>query len=192
MHCHPKSKTMQITIRTERILKVLYIISWVLFVGICIKASAFLLNAVCALVKPELLRYLWKPVDMPQLLQYDHGYFFVVMLIITIVHVLKALMFYLIIKILSDKKLDMALPFNQSVQRFILSIAYLSFSIGLFSSWGSRHAEWLGTKGVTMPDMETMQLGGADVWLFMGIILFVIAQIFKRGMEIQSEHELTV
>lgn len=183
---------MQITIRTERILKLLYIISWVLFVGICIEASAFLLNAVFALVKPELLRYLWKPVDMPQLLQYDHGYFFVVMLIITIVHVLKALMFYLIIKILSDKKLDMALPFNQSVQRFILSIAYLSFSIGLFSSWGSRHAEWLGTKGVTMPDMETMQLGGADVWLFMGIILFVIAQIFKRGMEIQSEHELTV
>ena len=35
-------------------------------------------------------------------------------------------------------------------------------------------------------------LEGADIWLFMGVTLLVIAQIFKRGIEIQDEHELTV
>jgi hypothetical protein len=30
------------------------------------------------------------------------------------------------------------------------------------------------------------------VWLFMSVTLFVIAQIFKRGIEIQTENELTV
>lgn len=43
-----------------------------------------------------------------------------------------------------------------------------------------------------MPDVQYLGLGGADVWLFMGVSLFVIAQIFKRGIEIQSENELTV
>jgi len=43
-----------------------------------------------------------------------------------------------------------------------------------------------------MPDVQYLRLGGADVWLFMGVTLFVIAQIFKRGIEIQTENELTV
>jgi hypothetical protein len=35
-------------------------------------------------------------------------------------------------------------------------------------------------------------MGGSDVWIFMGITLLVIAHIFKKGIEIQEEHELTV
>jgi hypothetical protein len=43
-----------------------------------------------------------------------------------------------------------------------------------------------------MPDTQRLRLGGSDVWIFMSVILFVIAQIFRRGIEIQSENELTV
>jgi hypothetical protein len=43
-----------------------------------------------------------------------------------------------------------------------------------------------------MPDTQFLRLGGADVWLFMAVVLFIIAQIFKRGIEIQSENELTI
>ena len=43
-----------------------------------------------------------------------------------------------------------------------------------------------------MPEVQYLRLGGADVWLFMGVILFVLAQMFKRGIEIQSENDLTV
>lgn len=64
--------------------------------------------------------------------------------------------------------------------------------IGLFAYAGANYADWLMRQGVTMPDIESLKLGGADVWLFMGIILLVIAQIFKKGIEIQTENELTV
>jgi len=37
-----------------------------------------------------------------------------------------------------------------------------------------------------------MRLAGADVWLFMGIVLLIIAFIFKKGIEIQSENDLTI
>jgi hypothetical protein len=55
-----------------------------------------------------------------------------------------------------------------------------------------KYARWLAQQGVKMPDIEHLRLGGADVWLFMGVTLFVIGHIFKRGIEIQSENELTV
>jgi hypothetical protein len=35
-------------------------------------------------------------------------------------------------------------------------------------------------------------LGGADVWLFMGVALLVIGRVFKKGIEIQNEIDLTV
>lgn len=43
-----------------------------------------------------------------------------------------------------------------------------------------------------MPDVRQLSFGGADVWLFMGVTLLVIAYMFKRGIEIQSENELTI
>lgn len=43
-----------------------------------------------------------------------------------------------------------------------------------------------------MPDIQSLNLDGSDVWLFMGLILLVIAQIFKKGIEIQTENELTI
>ena len=86
----------------------------------------------------------------------------------------------------------MSQPFSQEVRHFIIKIAYLALGIGLFTSWGVKYTGWLVSQGVKMPDTQHLRLGGADVWLFMGIILFVIAQIFKRGIEIQTENELTV
>lgn len=61
-----------------------------------------------------------------------------------------------------------------------------------FSYWGIENTNWLIAKGVTMSNIESLRLGGADVWSFMGIILLVIAQVFKRGVEMQAENELTI
>jgi hypothetical protein len=43
-----------------------------------------------------------------------------------------------------------------------------------------------------MPDIEHLRVGGADVWIFMAVALFVVGQVFKKGTELQTENELTV
>jgi hypothetical protein len=43
-----------------------------------------------------------------------------------------------------------------------------------------------------MGDLQALHISGADVWLFMAVILFVIGQIVKRGIEIHAENELTI
>ena len=180
-------------ITTKKMLQILYILSWVIFVGVCIEAGGFIFNAFFTLVlNPVDAKHLWQQVDLSALYRYDHGYFFVITFIMSIVAVFRSVLFYLIIKVLHDKKLDMANPFNHAVGKFIFNVSYVAFFIGIFSWWGSAYAEWLVTKGVKIPDIQYLRLGGADVWLFMGVTLFVIAQIFKRGIEIQTENELTI
>ena len=180
-------------ISTKQILKVLYILSWIIFIGVCIEAGGFIFSAFYTLViNPVNAATFWERNDLSGLYKYDHGHFFVETLLISIAAVLKACIFYLIVKILGNKNLNISQPFSREVRLFIIKICCLAFGISFFTAWGVKYTGWLVSKGITMPDTEHLRLGGADVWLFMGVILFVIAQIFKRGIEIQTENELTV
>jgi len=184
---------MTITITTKQILKVLHILSWIIFVGVCIQAGGFIFNSFYALViNPVGAKRFWEEIDLSSLYSYDSGHFFVQTFLMCIVAVLKACLFYLIIKLLYNKKISLSQPFSNEVRRFIFNISYLTLLIGLFSLWGVRYSEWLTKNGVKMPDVQNLGLGGGDVWLFMCVTLYVIAQVFKRGIEIQSENELTV
>lgn len=184
---------MEIKISTKDILKILYVLSWIIFIGVCIEAGGFIFNAFFTLLlNPVGAGKFWMEVDLSGLYEFDRGYFFVVTLLMIIVAVMRALLFYLILKILHDKKINIAQPFSREVVHFINNVAYLAFGIGLFSWWGVKYTAWLVKQGVRIPDIQYLRLGGADVWLFMSVTLFVIAQIFKRGMEIQKENDLTV
>jgi hypothetical protein len=183
---------MKITIGTKQILHILLILSWILFIGLGIEAGGFIVNAFFALANPSVVTRLWQQVDLSDLFKYDRQWFFVVTLIMSIVAVLKAWLFFLIIKLLHNKTLNIIQPFNKKVRRFIFYLSYIALLIGLFSGFGIKYIERLINQGVKMPDTQLLRLGGADVWLFMAVILFIIAQIFKRGIEIQTENDLTV
>lgn len=188
MHCNLKFSIMK-----SNALKFLYILSWILFIGLCIEAGAFIfITFFRFFIDPADASFFWQEVDLTNLYNYDHGYYLVETSLMSLVAIAKAWMFYLIVKLLHDKKLNLAQPFNNEVRRFISSMAYLSLGIGLVSLWGGNFAKWFVEQGVEMPGIESMNIDGADVWMFMGIILLVIAQIFKRGIEIQTENELTV
>lgn len=179
--------------KSDFIFKTLNVISWVIFVGLCVQAGGFITNAFFTLLlDPVGASKFWVEVDLSAVYNYNQSYFVILISLIIIVTVLKALMFYLIVIIFHDKRFNLSQPFNEQVKRFILNIAYLALGIGLFSLWGAKFGEKLVIQGVKIPDMQYLTLGGADVWLFMSIILFVIAQIFKKGIEIQTENELTV
>jgi hypothetical protein len=184
---------MTITISTKVTLIVLTVIAWILFLGVCVDAGGIVFNAIFAagFDSPGTSTF-WGKVDLTELLRRDRGNFIVMTILMSIVAILKAIMFYLILRLLSKNQLSFRKPFNIEVRWFLLSMAFLSLGIGMFSQSGSNYSQWLKGKGIAMPEVQEMSIGGADVWLFMGIILLVIAQIFKRGIEIQTENDLTV
>jgi hypothetical protein len=180
-------------ITSKQILKALQLLSWIIFIGMCVRTGAYIFNMIFLLTgNPFGPDYFWDGADLSGLLAYDKGYFMVITLLMIIVSVFKSLMFYWIIKILHDNKLDMQQPFNKEVCRLIFKLSYATLAIGMFSGWVAGYSEWLNKKGALMPSLQSMHVDGAGAWLFMAVILFVIGHIFKRGIEIQSENELTV
>lgn len=180
-------------ITSKQILKGLNVLSWIIFIGICVRTGAYIFNTLFLLTtNPFGSHYFWEGADLSALLTFDRGYFMVMALLMVIVSVMKALIFYCIIKILHDKKLNMDQPFNQEIRSLIFSLSYISLAIGLFSGWAAGYSEWFIKKGVLMPSLKSMHVDGDGAWWFIAIILFVIGHIFKRGIEIQSENELTI
>jgi hypothetical protein len=179
--------------RTDYFLKTLNVVSWIIFTGVCIEAGGFLFNTVFTLLlNPVGAAKFWTEVNLSELYYYNQSYFVTVTSLMIIVALLRALMFYFIVKIFHDKKFNLSQPFNEALRCFILRIAWLALGIGLFSFWGAKCTEGFVNQGVKMPDIQNLRLGGADVWMFMGVTLLVIAQIFKKGIEIQNENDLTV
>ena len=181
------------TIKTDYILKVLHVLSWIVFIGLCLDAGIFIVYTILTLMlKPEEAAKMWKEVDLTAVYNHNESHFITLTALIIITTVLKALMFYVIVLFFYKKNLNLSKPFNETTKKFVLNLGYLSLGIGLFSSWGTGVVEGLIQKGVSLPDLRYMRLAGADVWWFMGIVLLVIAIVFKKGIELQNENELTV
>lgn len=183
---------MEIKIGTQQMLKLLQILSWIIFIGLCIEAGGLLFNTGYALYKPIVAKYFWNGADLSALYSYNKSHFITQTALMSIVTILKAVIFYLIVKLFYDKKFNMAKPFHPAVTSFVFNVAYLCLGAGIFSFWGAKFAAWLVTKGIPMPDIHFLGIGAADVWLFMAVVLIVIGQVFKKGTELQTESELTV
>ncbi len=174
---------MEIKISTKLILRILNILSWIIFIGISIEAGGFLFNSFYTLVlNPIGAKYFWNHLDLSSLYQFDHGYFFVATMLINIVLLLKACLFYVIVKFLYNRKLDLSKPFSIDLKRFILNQGYLALGISFFTIWGENYIEWLMQKGIELPPLQSLHLVGAEIWLFMSIAVFVIAQNIKSGI----------
>lgn len=179
--------------KTDYFLKALNVVSWIIFIGVSIEAGGFIFNTIFTLLlNPVGASKFWTEVNLSELYNFNQTYYITVTSLMIIVAMLRATMFYIIVKIFYDKKFNLEQPFNETVRRFILKIAYLALGIGIFSFWGAKYTDGIVNQGVTMPDLQHLRLGGADAWLFMGVVLLVIAMIFKKGIDIQNENDLTI
>ena len=187
------TKHNSMSIKTDYILNALHVLSWIVFIGLCLDAGIFIVYTVLTLVlEPADATKMWKEVDLTAVYNYSESYFVTLTALIIITTILKALMFYVIVLFFYKKNFNLSKPFNETTKKFVLNLGYLSLGIGFFSSWGTGVGEGLTQKGVSLPDLRYMRLSGADVWWFMGIVLLVIAIVFKKGIELQNENELTV
>jgi len=180
---------MELKSNTKYFFKVLEIITWIIFIGLCIEAGSYIFNAIYTLaINPINASYL----NLTELYDHDAGNYLVIITFITIVAILKALLFYLLVKLFYQKKIVLQQPFNSALIQFISNSAFITIGIGLFAYSAKNYIHWLTNKGIIMPNFEVLGVAGADIWLFMGVILLAITQLFKRGKEIQDENELTI
>lgn len=186
-------KTSFMSISAETMYKVLQVFAWLIFVGLCIQAGGFLFNLVYVLfINAGGAANFWEGMDFSMLYGYDKGYFVVITGLMVLMAVLKALIFFQIINGFVKKKFTLDRPFTGVMMEFISTTAFLSLAIGILARIGGKIVTHLQKQGVTLPDSKQLTIDGAEVWIFMGVLLWLSVKIFRKGMELQAENDLIV
>ncbi|MEP6584456.1 MAG: hypothetical protein ABJA90_09315, partial [Ginsengibacter sp.] len=128
------------------VFKGLRIVAWVIFVGLCIEAGGLIVNFIFSLYKPEFVQNLYQKLDLSEMYERSKWAFFSMYSFILVISILKAVLFYVVIVLVS--KIDLSKPFNGFVSRQILLISYYTFSIGLLSYIARQSAKNLLHHGI--------------------------------------------
>jgi hypothetical protein len=177
------------TKRNNFVFKGLHIFAWIIFVGLSIDAGGLIVNFFFSLYKPEFVANLYQKLDLSEMYNESRWAFFGMYSFILVISILKAILFYVVILLL--QKLDLLKPFNSYVATRIKSISYYTLAIGLLSYIASETARNLQHHGF---ETDTLNQFWADsnAYVLMAAVIYVIAAIFSRGIEIQNENDLTV
>lgn len=167
----------------------LYVVAWLIFVGLSIEAGGLIVNFFFSLYQPEFVQNLYQKLDLSEMYNLNKLAFFSIYSFILIISILKAVLFYVVIMLMH--KMDLSKPFNTFVARQISQISYLTLSIGLLSHIGRELVKNITAQGFVTDNLSTFWVD-SQAFIIMGAVVYIIAIIFKKGIEIQTENELTI
>jgi len=175
----------KITTRTEVVLKFMNVFAWLAFILLMVYAGGVLFSYVLIAIDHSRAGGFFPGRDMSRLLAYSYGHYTAVVGFIFTLAAMKAYVAYQATKVISKVKLEN--PFRTDVAWVLESISYSLLVIWVVGVFAALYTKWLDTYAVDMHD-ESASIAG----LLVAGLVFVISQVFKRGVEIQSENELTV
>ena len=171
------------------ILKVLHVLSWIVFIGLCIEAGALIFNFIFTLFKPIASHNIYKGLNLSEMYEKQFPHFIGVMSFIVVLALLKAYLFYLVVNIF--QKLNLVKPFNIEIAKLIEKISFEAVTIAILTVIAQQYTLRLVDNGYEVSDVDNYWNDTA-AFMMMAAILFVISQVFKKGIELQEENDLTV
>lgn len=168
---------------------VLKVITWIIFVGLCIEAGGLIVNFFFSIYRPEMVGRLYQKLDLSDLYVHSRSAFYGMYSFILFISVLKVALFYIVIRLVS--RIDLSKPFNSFVSHQISQISYYTLSIGLLSHIGKQVAKYVEHHGLATDKLDRYW-GDSQAFILMAAVIYIIAVIFKKGIELQNENDLTV
>jgi hypothetical protein len=162
---------------------------WLIFIGYCIQSGALIFNYVFSLFKPIATHNLHLGLDLSELYSKSKSIYTLVFALLIAVSALKAYLFFVVLKLF--KTLNLTKPFSENVSGIITKITYYTLSIGIISIIAREIVSQLSFKGYHLGMVDRYWNDGG-AYLLMTAVLFAIAFIFKKGIELQNENDLTV
>lgn len=176
---------MTIDSKTTFILKAMRVIAWIAFIGFLIQGFAILGLTLFTANTGKGAEDFYDHMDLSVLFDYSLLQFIGFNSFLVAAALLKAQVWFLVIKTLSG--FNLAQPFTMTVIKKLEQMSYVLFSVWLVTVIANFQQNYLLHRtGEFFGEKATGE------FLFMAGLIFVISQIFKRGVEIQSENELTV
>jgi hypothetical protein len=171
--------------KTETILQVMNVLTWIVFIGLCIKMGALLISFLVSFANPIAAQNLYKGLNLFPLREQSFWNYTSVVAFMMVSLGLKAYAAFLVIKIMS--KMNLNNPFTMEIAMLIEKLSYIILDIWIIALVANLHNGFLQKHDLSLS--ENLSSGE---FIFLAGVIFIIAQIFKKGIEIQSENELTI
>jgi hypothetical protein len=165
------------------------IISWLIFVGLSIEAGGLLVNFVFSIYQPGMVKNLYQKLDLSEMYARSKWAFFGMYSFILLISVLKAVLFYNVVMLVT--KIDLSKPFSSFVKKQISLISYYTLSIGVLSYIARQTSSDLQHDGFDTANLDQFW-GDSQAFILMAAVIYIIAVIFTKGIELQNENDLTV
>ena len=170
--------------KTQQILSVLQVLSWIIFVGYIVGGVALLVNFILHYVSPgTIINLTFGDIDSEEIKNQMPQMYIFVMSFGLVLSILYIELWHRIINLLT--KINLEKPFDLRIALSIEKIAYTLFSIWLMGFIVENILDLANHKINLGIDSDTQ-------YLLMAGIVYIISQVFKRGIEIQEENKLTV
>lgn len=168
------------------IFRAMQLVFWIIAVGYAIIAGSILTSFVVSLFVNDIAaRDLYKGLDLSAVNQYNHMLYIVLVSFLIVLTALKSYLAFLAIQIV--RKVNIDKPFSEVVAGSIGKVANIALTTGLISVVPVIVCNWLSKKGIDVPVSW-----GTEETLFLAGIIFIVSKVFNKGIELQSEQELTV
>ncbi len=173
----------------DLILRVLEVISWIVFIGLCVDSGAFIFRFIYSIINPVAAHNIFKDLALAEMQEKHFALYIGLMSFIAALSLLKAYLFNLVINIF--RKLNLVKPFNVEIAKLIEKISYETFTIAIVSMIADVYTQRLIQSGYEVSHIEK-HWNDVPAFLMMAAIIYIIAQIFNKGIELQTENDLTV
>ena len=170
---------------TSTIYTVLKIVFWIILIGHLIQTGSIIINYFISVFNPNVSNNTFLGDSSSNLNELGLRHYTSYLSFQIAILLSKAYMAYLAIKIFD--KINLANPFSETVANLIVNISHTALGAGVIAIIAQGHTQWLAKQG-----FDVMKEWNGGQFLFLAGIIFIIAQIFKRGIELQQENELTI
>lgn len=179
-------KSNKMTSANHTIFKTVQVLFWMAFIGLCIKTGALIVSfSISLLVNAAAAKDLYLGLNLYELYQHDTvQYGFVASLVIALM-ALKAYIAYLAVKLFM--KFDLNKPFQPAITQLFLQMSHIALGTGILSIIAQGYSKHLINKGIAVP----LDGNGSETLFFAGVI-YLLALVFQKGVELQTENDLTV
>ncbi len=165
------------------------IVIWAIFIGLCIQAGALLFTFIYSLFNPIVSQDLFEGLNLSALREQNTWYYCGVISAVLYILGMEIYLFYLMIRIFL--KINLVHPFSQEISKLISAISFTAFQVGVGIIFATAWFRWMEKREYDLDQIYSL-MGGGSEYLLMAAILVAISQVFKRGVELQAESELTV
>ncbi|WP_162303899.1 DUF2975 domain-containing protein [Paracnuella aquatica] len=171
--------------RNNQILAVMHVLCWVAFIGLLIKGGAILVAYGVSLFNPQASQDLYQGLNLLALRQYSFWHYSGSVSFIVAMVLLQAFIAFLVIKVLGKIKLEH--PFKMEVSLLLERIGNITLATWVVAVLSNAHTKWLW-KRVDGFEGELVSVE----FIFLAGVVFILSQVFKKGVDLQTEQELTV